>query len=588
MAKKLFVNAKTEAGLNAAVAEGTLNAEVAFIEEQGKEGIHAKGKTYQTIPSNSKDGQVLMASNGKGVWVDFDILDSLSYGVEWKPSVADPVLTRIGNSNLHRTLPIQSGMKGCILNPTTGKVVYWLNEDDWRFRKDPILATGSLFLYDLGDPGLIVFDDPTLYETLTVGQYIKMGTHVGEITEIVSESIELEDTTITIPKGAVGVNWFDDFSIEDLGGATQSFEIGSKLNGYDGEVYVYVPGFYIRSWDEADRKAVRISTTKIDDTWEYQPPIFVGAYKDTILREEVPNMGYLSTLDSYTPICVVNYEDYCRGGDIQIGSTSNSIFNGKCITGVKRENFRTLARKNNKEIMSYRQYKNILYWLYVIEYANFNCQAPYTPSLTAEGFHQGGLGEGITTIDYDTWTHYNSASPLTTNGTSNSLGNKTGIKRGTLPSIYYVTRWRGIENPFGDTWHCVDGIIIDCNTNVHPDNMAYVHTTNDPTKYLDAVSDFDTSHPHVATITAGYIREFDLGTTSEITPKLVGGNSTQYKCDYNDPATGSSQQAHMLLLGGRADSGAGAGLGCFDFSINTDFVSRNVGYRTDVISKEGL
>ena len=70
MAKKLFTTAKTEAGLNTAVNDGTLNAHVAFIEESGNEGIYAKGKIYQTVPSNGKDGQALFSQNGKGVWAD--------------------------------------------------------------------------------------------------------------------------------------------------------------------------------------------------------------------------------------------------------------------------------------------------------------------------------------------------------------------------------------------------------------------------------------------------------------------------------------------------------------------------------------
>lgn len=35
----------------------------------------------------------------------------MSYGVEWDTTVADPHITRIGNMSLHKSLPIQSGMK---------------------------------------------------------------------------------------------------------------------------------------------------------------------------------------------------------------------------------------------------------------------------------------------------------------------------------------------------------------------------------------------------------------------------------------------------------------------------------------------
>ena len=94
------------------------------------------------VPSGGTKGQLLQ-SNGDDTttWVNIDLLDILTYGVSWKPNVGDPDLTRIGNPILHRTLPIQSGIKGCIAQCKTdsGKpqIMYRLDENDWRFRKIP-------------------------------------------------------------------------------------------------------------------------------------------------------------------------------------------------------------------------------------------------------------------------------------------------------------------------------------------------------------------------------------------------------------------------------------------------------------------
>ena len=38
-------------------------------------------------------------------------------------------------------------------------------------------------------------------------------------------------------------------------------------------------------------------------------------------------------------------------------------------------------------------------WLYYIEFANFNSQLPFNPTLTAEGFKQGGLSAGVTDLN---------------------------------------------------------------------------------------------------------------------------------------------------------------------------------------------
>lgn len=570
MAKKLFVNAKTEAGLNAAVAEGTLNAEVAFLEEQGNEGIHAKGKTYQTIPSNGKDGQVLMASNGKGVWADLDVTDMLSYGVEWKPNVADPVLTRVGNMNYHKSLPIQSGMKGCIYNPKTKKVIYWLNESDWRFRKEPLMKAVDLS-NDVEFPN---FTDTTVIASLTAGQFVKAGDHIGRIYSIEGTSVNVE--------------WLEDLGdiSAELTTITQ-LEIGSRLDGYDGEVFVYVPEFYIKSWDEADRRVVRISPTKIDETWEHQPALFMGAYRDTVLNTVPEDMGYLSTLEANTAISVANNAAYCRGGNNNAANDADEdIFKrqlGKCRTNISRATFRTYARNAGKEIMSYRQYKNIMYWLYVIEYANFNSQAPYNAELTVEGFHQGGLGNGLTNVS--NWDEYNGYYPISPNGYTNEFGNGTGIKLiepgGPAPvGSVYATRWRGLENPFGDIWHNVDGIIIDADADNHPNNMNYVYTTDDPTKYGDTLADIaNMVLSGLEVHTDGYTKEWDLGTTAEIIPRLMGGNTTQYKCDYH--WTGSKNTTlRTLLLGGGADNGAVAGLGGFHSGAGVAVSNAGVGFRS--------
>ena len=56
--------------------------------------------------------------------------EQCAYGVEWDAEVADPTCTRVGNMALHKTLPIQSRMRGCLLDDD-GKVVRYLDPNDW-------------------------------------------------------------------------------------------------------------------------------------------------------------------------------------------------------------------------------------------------------------------------------------------------------------------------------------------------------------------------------------------------------------------------------------------------------------------------
>ena len=52
------------------------------------------------------------------------------YGIEFDTTVSSPSCTRIGNMTLHRTLPVQSKMRGCLLSDN-GEVNEYLPDDDW-------------------------------------------------------------------------------------------------------------------------------------------------------------------------------------------------------------------------------------------------------------------------------------------------------------------------------------------------------------------------------------------------------------------------------------------------------------------------
>ncbi len=84
-------------------------------------------------------------------------------------------------------------------------------------------------------------------------------------------------------------------------------------------------------------------------------------------------------------------------------------------------------------MLSYDQYKNIFYWLYVVEYANFDCQEEFNENLTEDGYHQGGMGIGITNAH--AWQDYNNSYPITPCGYGNHLGNRTGLVPLTVPEF---------------------------------------------------------------------------------------------------------------------------------------------------------
>lgn len=57
-------------------------------------------------------------------------LDNLWYGVEFDVTVSSPACKRIGSAALHKTLPIQSNMRGCLLDDY-GHVAKYLSSSSW-------------------------------------------------------------------------------------------------------------------------------------------------------------------------------------------------------------------------------------------------------------------------------------------------------------------------------------------------------------------------------------------------------------------------------------------------------------------------
>lgn len=362
-------------------------------------------------------------------------------------------------------------------------------------------------------------------------------------------------------------------------------ETPSVLDGTDGTVRVHIPKFYGKSGVEGTKRWVRMSTIKMDNTWIEIPEMLVDAYRSTV-----------DTTVSATPkaVSVVNTTAQFRGGgnrtanDTYLDTDAFRSDLGKPRTNISRANMRTYATNAGSEMLCYEYYKWIFYWAWVVEYATLNSQKAYTADLTAEGYHQGGLGDGVTTWNGD-WNTYNGYYPLTPCGYCNDIGNFTGVKDLVIPETvinesttvasktFKVPRWRGFDNPFGDIWTNLDGIILERTAANQPSS---VYTTTDPTAFGDdntAKGKMTVAGTEIAS--DGWIKDYDLGETGEIIPSVVGGSATTYMCDYHY-CNALSTALRTLVVGGRADYGGVAGLGCFYSSNGGGYASASVGFRT--------
>lgn len=452
-----LINAKTKAGLDAAIAANTVKAtDLAFLTEEGFEKLRTQGKDLMFVPSGFEGSdQLFLQSDGlKPIWKPYTPPKEYKwYGVQWPVGSTDPHLERAGSFEYHQTLPVQSQLKACVVktSPTAKVKQYDLDPENWNFRLNApeIRATGTVDYNDKVGSGVLrilksaMTDIPNLASAINrlKDHYIKIqdkfGTNQPFMITDVTESTDATAWELTVHA-----------NLEESGIFTSPFScyLGSDLSGYDGQVLVDVPTLYIRSEEEIVNgkkyNSVKISAENLGSGWTEVPSRYDSVYKITILNTVPEDMGYLSTLPVNAALSVRNNATYCRGGgnrsanDHYLTDNNGKMFMqsdlGKHITSIPRTNIRKYCRLSGLEIMSYYEYKS-LYWMWVIEYANFNSQESFNPALTVAGLHQGGMGAGLTNMS--NWSQFNGYHPIMPNGFLDDLGSTTGVKDLVIPSF---------------------------------------------------------------------------------------------------------------------------------------------------------
>ena len=292
------------------------------------------------------------------------------YGVRHYFNNGSPDLTRIGDASLHRDLPVQSGMRRCVVN-STGDVLYYLGANDSTKKEDGTTADLS------GATGQVMVEVPAHYRKTS------------------------------------------------LNAAQGYMDTEISMFPFDGAILV--------------------------------PRYLVSAYEATVDREN----NLLSS--------VVNASARYRGGNNNADwdGTYRSLL-GLPATSLSLGTFRQYGKNRGTGWGCYDWNMHTdIFWLFAIEYATLNSQKDFNLSLDEAGFHQGGLGSGVS--GFSNWATYNSYYPIIPCGFTNSLGNNTGVKIFTLNAEQAqaygsehsesVPSYRGIENPFGHIWKWSDGVL---------------------------------------------------------------------------------------------------------------------------------
>lgn len=418
--------------------------------------------------------------------------NELWYGVKFDlANSSSPDGVRTGNMEMHRTLPIQSKMRGCTIS-NTDNVKKYLKANDWTKWED-----GTTSSQDSSGVGVEAFVEiPEHYRLL----------------------IATPDNTVEI-----------------------------RMSEYN------LPGY-----------------TKVEKK-------YIGAYEGSVNLDSSSHNNLLRT---------------------QVRNTAP-------IISKTRTEFQTMARNNNRtnnwNIYTYDAHRDLT-WLFVVEYATLNSQKAFNANLTAEGYHQGGLGYGVTsgTVTVNGATTY-SFVPC---GTTNSLGNGTGIIEythtntnaegtSTGTKVVNVPRYRGIENPFGHVWKNVIDVVV-----AGTDNSVYIckdytkfgtfEGGTNPTAEQLIAAGYELQDFKESTITDQYVKKLVNNNQADLFPTVVGNgaSTTTYYCDYY--WTSATATPRTLLIGGGSGHGSSAGLFGLVSSFGLGASGANVGTRITFYGEPAL
>lgn len=418
--------------------------------------------------------------------------NELWYGVKFDlANSSSPDGVRTGNMEMHRTLPIQSKMRGCTIS-NTDNVKKYLKANDWTKWED-----GTTSSQDSSGAGVEAFVEiPEHYRLL----------------------IATPDNTVEI-----------------------------RMSEYN------LPGY-----------------TKVEKK-------YIGAYEGSVNLDSSSHNNLLRT---------------------QVRNTAP-------IISKTRTEFQTMARNNNRtnnwNIYTYDAHRDLT-WLFVVEYATLNSQKAFNANLTAEGYHQGGLGYGVTsgTVTVNGATTY-SFVPC---GTTNSLGNGTGIIEythtntnaegtSTGTKVVNVPRYRGIENPFGHVQKNVIDVVV-----AGTDNSVYIckdytkfgtfEGGTNPTAEQLIAAGYELQDFKESTITGQYVKKLVNNNQADLFPTVVGNgaSTTTYYCDYH--RTSATATPRTLLIGGRQGSGSAAGLFYLPSYCGLDSSPADVGTRITFYGEPAL
>lgn len=485
-------NAKTIAGLQLADTTRLLDSDAEVLQD----GVSKKTKVANIIPY---------------------VEDNAAYGV--KINISTGVVTRIGNSDLHKSLPLQNRVKGCLLSDA-GAVNEYMNplswighdrsgasgqvENEYPAHYCKPWTDGTYLYYMLSEYPLPGYRYVQPFYYSAYNGTIQIST--GKLSSVVNLTADYRGANNELAKDGT---YQSGLGMPRTNKNRTEFRTAARLRNPGSTEWN--TGVYWSYLTIVWFMVVEYATLNLQAA--FNAALDGSGYKQGGLGNGVSNLSssMWSCFNGYNPFVANGYTD-------SLGNQSGEI-----------------------ALMMPFEYDSCL-----------NISGTYTMKY-------------VGTYDAENTYQVNDCVSFGANlykcileSTGNEVTNATYFTQITR-TVTYVNRYRGIEMPFGHIWQWLDGINIEIKTDADG-GTSKVYVCDDPEKFSDS-GYVDYQMRGLEARSEGYVKEILFGEHGDIIPKVVVSGSSSYYCDYHYTSVTSSS-LRGVLVGGGADGGAPAGPFC--------------------------
>jgi hypothetical protein len=325
------------------------------------------------------------------------------------------------------------------------------------------------------------------------------------------------------------------------------FEDGSpaKLDGTMGQYMWCWNAFYFATWKEGNISYYAISLSEIKGKTNHRIPAGGTSALGNGVMDRTGNL-----------LCSLISDDVrYRGGNNNAaldGTPQTQL--GMVATVINATTFSARARARGEGWdANWYVAQSVTELLFMIIFGTRNSQEAVNPAKDANGLYQGGLGNGVTTVNGTDWTNFNNKYPLVPTSVGVELGDGCGEVAYNIPNAdggvlaaVKVPVFFGLKHLFGHVWKFTRGTIDNVGETLSEIYVApslYNNYTDTSINGLIKVAEIPRA--------GGWIKQKSYYLLNGY-PTTTGATNSTWYCDYFWENSATSKGLRVRLCGANA------------------------------------